>query len=89
MDINLCIDHLGLNRNTYRLTRSAPPHEFIEWNGPDAQPTQTALESACPLYTSDAADDSFPGNHGSRRTIQKKHNTAKLHNIRVHSERLQ
>jgi|TARA_R110002073_G_scaffold143768_1_gene295771 hypothetical protein len=46
MDINLCIDHLGLNRNTYRLTRSAPPHEFIEWNGPDAQPTQTALESA-------------------------------------------
>ena len=46
MDMNLCIDHLGLNRNTYRLTRSAPPHEFIEWNGPDAQPTQTALESA-------------------------------------------
>ena len=46
MDINHCIDHLGLNRNTYRLTRSAPPHEFIEWNGPDSQPTQTALESA-------------------------------------------
>ena len=46
MDINLCIDHLGLNRNTYRLTQSNLPHEFIAWDGPDPQPTQEELETA-------------------------------------------
>ena len=46
MDINHCIDHLGLNRNTYRLTQSVPPHEFIAWDGPDPQPTQEELEVA-------------------------------------------
>ena len=46
MDIHLCIDHLGLNRNTYRLTQSVPPHEFISWDGPDSQPTQEELEVA-------------------------------------------
>ena len=46
MDIHLCIDHLGLNRNTYRLTQSKPPHEFIVWDGPDPQPTQEELETA-------------------------------------------
>jgi len=46
MDIHLCIDHLGLNRNTYRLTQSNPPHEFIAWDGPDPQPTQEELEVA-------------------------------------------
>ena len=46
MDINHCIDHLGLNRNTYRLTQSTPPHEFISWDGPDSQPTQEELETA-------------------------------------------
>jgi len=46
MDIHLCIDHLGLNRNTYRLTQSNPPHEFIAWDGPDPQPTQAELEAA-------------------------------------------
>jgi len=46
MDINLCIDHLGLNRNTYRLTQSNPPHEFLAWDGPDTQPTQEELEAA-------------------------------------------
>jgi hypothetical protein len=46
MDINHCIDHLGLNRNTYRLTQSVPPHEFIAWDGPDPQPTQEELEAA-------------------------------------------
>ena len=44
MDINHCIDHLGLNRNTYRLTQSNPPHGFISWDGPDPQPTQEELE---------------------------------------------
>ena len=46
MDINLCIDHLGLYRNTYRLTQSNTPHEFISWDGPDPQPTQEELEAA-------------------------------------------
>ena len=46
MDINHCIDHLGLNRNSYRLTQSVPPHEFVAWDGPDPQPTQEELEVA-------------------------------------------
>ena len=46
MDINHCIDHLGLNKNTYRLTQSNPPHEFVSWDGPDLQPTQEELEVA-------------------------------------------
>jgi hypothetical protein len=46
MDIHHCIDHLGLNRNSYRLTQSSPPHNFIAWDGPDPQPTQEELETA-------------------------------------------
>jgi len=46
MDINHCIDHLGLNRNSYGLNKSNPPHEFIRWDGPDPQPTQEELEVA-------------------------------------------
>ena len=46
MDINLCIDYLGLNRNTYSLNKSDPPHEIIAWDGPDPQPTQEELETA-------------------------------------------
>ena len=46
MDINHCIDHLGLNRNSYSLNKSNPPHKFIRWDGPDPQPTQEELETA-------------------------------------------
>ena len=46
MDINLAIAHLGLNRNSYRLTQSVPPHSIVEWNGPDAQPTEAELQAA-------------------------------------------
>ena len=46
MDINICIDHLGLNRNEYRLNKSNTPHHITEWGGPDPQPTQVELESA-------------------------------------------
>ena len=46
MDINHCIDHLGLNRNSYSLNKSNPPHKFIRWDGPDPQPTQEELEVA-------------------------------------------
>ena len=46
MDINQCIDKLGLNANTYRLDKSDPPHKFIEWTGGDPQPSNTVLETA-------------------------------------------
>jgi len=46
MDINLAIDHLGLNANSYRLTQTVPPHSIIEWDGPDAQPTEAELQAA-------------------------------------------
>jgi len=46
MDINQCIDNLGLNANTYRLDKSDPPHKFIEWTGSDPQPSQAELETA-------------------------------------------
>ena len=56
MDIHLCIDHLGLNRNSYRLTQSNPPHEFIAWDGPDTQPTQEELETAWKVEDEKAID---------------------------------
>jgi len=46
MDINLAIDYLGLNANTYKLTQSVPPHTIVEWSGPDAQPTDAELQTA-------------------------------------------
>ena len=48
LDINLCIDYLNLNANRYRLNKSDPPHEFIEWDAsnPDPQPTEAALKKA-------------------------------------------
>lgn len=46
MDINLAIDHLGLNANSYKLTQSVPPHSIVEWYGPDPQPTEAELEAA-------------------------------------------
>jgi hypothetical protein len=46
MDIAICIDRLGLNKNSYRLTQSVPPHHITEWSGPDPQPTQAELETA-------------------------------------------
>jgi len=46
MDINIALYHLGLNANSYRLTQSVPPHSIVEWNGPDAQPTEAELQAA-------------------------------------------
>ena len=46
MDINLAIDRLGLNANRYKLTQSVPPHSIVEWDGPDAQPTEAELQAA-------------------------------------------
>ena len=50
MDINICIDKLGLNSNTYKLNQSNPPHSITEWTGDDTQPTQAELESAWTEY---------------------------------------
>ena len=46
MDINICIERLGLNGNRYRLNQSNPPHHFIEWNGSEPQPTEAELQAA-------------------------------------------
>jgi hypothetical protein len=59
MDINLCIHHLGLNANQYRLTQSPPPHEFVEWSGPDPQPTQAELEAAWAAIEADTDYQAF------------------------------
>jgi hypothetical protein len=50
MDINLAIDRLGLNANSYKLTQSTPPHSIVEWNGPDPQPTEAQLQAAWDAY---------------------------------------
>ena len=63
MDINRCIDNLGLNRNSYRLTQSNPPHEFISWDGPDPQPTQEELQVAwVEAQEASAAEDAAKDN---------------------------
>ena len=51
MDINICVDVLGLNANEYSLTQSNTPHTIVEWIGDDAQPTQSELEGAWASYT--------------------------------------
>lgn len=62
MDINICVDRLGLNANTYRLTQSPPPHEIIEWLGPDPEPTAAELKAAWDAYLASLpADESAQG----------------------------
>jgi len=55
MDINIAIDHLGLNANSYKLTQSVPPHSIVEWSGPDAQPTEAELQAAYDAAVASAA----------------------------------
>ena len=62
MDINLAIDHLGLNANSYRLTQSVPPHSIVEWNGPDAQPTEAELQAAYDAYVAEQAATEYQRN---------------------------
>jgi hypothetical protein len=50
MDINICIDRLGLGNNEYALTQANTPHEITEWRGIDPQPTQAELEAAWTEY---------------------------------------
>ena len=48
MDINYCIDYLGLNANSYKLDQSIPPHKITYWDdaNPDKQPTGAELQTA-------------------------------------------
>ena len=55
MDISIAIDRLGLNANLYILTQSVPPHSIVEWNGPDAQPTESELQAAYDAYLAEQA----------------------------------
>ena len=57
MDINIAIDHLGLNANRYKLTQSVPPHSIVEWNGPDAQPTEAELQAAWDAYQAEGGTE--------------------------------
>ena len=52
MDVNLCIDRLGLNRNSYKVNRNPPPNFITEWdeNNPDSQPTDLELSTAWAEY---------------------------------------
>ena len=59
MDINICIDRLGLNANTYKLNQSNPPHSITEWTGDDTQPTQTELETAWTEYQAEQASTQY------------------------------
>ena len=62
MDINIAIDHLGLNNNSYKLTQSVPPHSIVEWNGPDAQPTEAELQAAYDAYVAEQAATEYQRN---------------------------
>lgn len=46
MDINICIDYLGLGGNRYKLDNPTAPHVITEWSGSDPQPTNSELEAA-------------------------------------------
>jgi hypothetical protein len=61
MDINICIDKLGLNANTYRLSQNVAPHEIIDWDSgnPDTQPTATELENAWAEYQAEQGSTQY------------------------------
>ena len=65
MDINICIDNLGLNANTYKLDQSNPPHSITEWTGTDTQPTQAELESAWTSYVAEQSSTEYSRNRKS------------------------
>ena len=50
MDIHLALLRLGENRNKYKLSNDVPPHEILEWYGPDRQPTEAELQAAWEEY---------------------------------------
>ena len=62
MDINLAIDHLGLNANRYKLTQSVPPHSIVSWDGPDAQPTEAEIQAAYDAYVAEQVATEYQRN---------------------------
>ncbi len=59
MDINICIDKLGLNANSYKLDQSNPPHSITEWTGTDPQPTEAELTTVWNNYQSEYDNNLF------------------------------
>lgn len=70
MDINLAIDHLGLNANSYKLTQSIPPHSIVEWDGPDSQPTEAELEAAYTAAIAELAVEQAKQNRAAAYTAE-------------------
>ena len=64
MDVNLCIDRLGLNRNSYRVNRNPPPNYITEWdeNNPDSQPTDLELSTAWAEYEAECDAQEYARN---------------------------
>jgi hypothetical protein len=62
MDINIAIDRLGLNDNSYKLTQSVPPHSIVSWDGPDAQPTEAELQAAYDAYVAEQSATAYQRN---------------------------
>ena len=53
MDYAICIDLLGLNTNTFSLSKVHPPHTIINWSGPDSQPTEAECQVVWDRYEAD------------------------------------
>ena len=64
LDINKCLDLLGLNKNYWELTKSDPPHEFVKWgdNNKDLQPTQSELQDVWDKYIADHKSQEYARN---------------------------
>jgi hypothetical protein len=62
MDINICIDRLGLNANEYKLNQSNHPHSFTDWTGNDPQPTEAELTVAWNDYQAEQASTEYARN---------------------------
>ena len=66
MDINICIDRLGLNANEYKLSQNSVPHTMVEWRGDDAQPTQAELEGAWASYVAEQSSTEYSRNRKAK-----------------------
>jgi hypothetical protein len=55
VDINICVDKLGLNRNRYKLNNVLPPHSIEWWEGLDPQPTEAELQAVWDAYVAEEA----------------------------------
>jgi uncharacterized protein YjiS (DUF1127 family) len=51
MDINFCLEFMGLSHNEYRLSSGAPPHTIADWRSDERQPTYQEMEVAWIEFT--------------------------------------